>query len=218
MINQLKKLLFKIIYKVYLWSSKCSGESFLGSRSVEYPFAIEELRKAKICEGSKILLVGCAGDPLSTILPALGYETYGIDLKHVAIKYPNFHFVKGDIRKTTFPDDYFDAVIAISTIEHVGVLEGDRDGDRKAMREISRIVKQGGIVIVTCPLAFKSKITRYERVYDLKSLDSLLNGLVIMNKRLFKKDTSGYWMECMASELSTNDEAVCLISAVKGKV
>lgn len=84
MLKLIGRPIFKVIYKVYLWLSKYSNESYLGSRSVEYPFVIEELRKSAIPKGSKVLVVGCAGDPLSTILPALGYETYGLDVKHVA--------------------------------------------------------------------------------------------------------------------------------------
>jgi hypothetical protein len=57
-------------------------------------------------------------------------------VKHVAIKYPNFYFVKRNIRKTDLPNGYFDAVVAVSTIEHIGVLENDQEGDKKAINEI----------------------------------------------------------------------------------
>src|SRR3990170_2289225 len=100
--NLVKRFLFRAIYKIYLWSSECSGESYLGSRLVEYPFVIENL--SKLAQGSKVLLVGCAGDSLTTILCALGYETCGLDKKFVPLKYLGFKFVQGDIRRTTFPD------------------------------------------------------------------------------------------------------------------
>jgi len=190
MIKLIKRLLFRAIYKVYLWSSKCSNESFLGSRSVEYPFVIEELMKNSIPKNSKVLLAGCAGDPLSTILPALGYETYGLDVKHVAIKYPRFHFVRGDIRRTEFPNNYFDAVIAVSTIEHVGVMEGDYDGDRKAIREIVRILKPGGLCLVTCPITPKAKLTIYERIYGPASLESLFEDFIIKLENSSRRGTT----------------------------
>jgi len=214
MLQFIRGLLFKIIYKVYLWSSKYSSESFLGSRSIEYPFVIEELRKNSIHKDSKILLVGCAGDPLSTILPALEYETYGLDVKQVAINYPKFHFIRGDIRKTNFPDNYFDVVVAVSSLEHVGVLEGDNEGDKKAIKEIMRILKHGGLCLVTCPITFKAKLTTYERVYDLTSLENLFRGFTTKVMKIFK-EKNGYWVECSASELSNSSKSVCLISAVK---
>lgn len=77
-----RRLIFKVIYTVYLCSQNSTEKSFLGSRYVEYPFVIENL---SLPVNSKVLLVGCAGDPLSTILTTLGYKVYGLDLKHVAI-------------------------------------------------------------------------------------------------------------------------------------
>jgi ubiquinone/menaquinone biosynthesis C-methylase UbiE len=214
MLRLVKRLSFKLIYKVYLWSSSCSNESFLGSRSVEYPFVIEELRKGSIPEGSKVLLVGCAGDPLSTILPALGYEVYGLDVKQVAIKYPKFRFIRGDVRKTNFPDNYFDIAVAVSTIEHVGMLEGDYEGDKKAIEEIIRILRPGGLCIVTCPIAPRTKLTTYERVYDPAQLERLFKGFTTKVMRFFK-EKNGYWVECSSSELTSNEKSVCLISAIK---
>jgi len=214
----IKRLVFRLIYKVYLWSSSCSGESFLGSRSIEYPFVIEELRKSSIPEDSKVLLVGCAGDPLSTILPALGYETYGLDVKHVAIKYPKFHFIRGDIRKTEFPDNYFNVVVAVSTIEHVGMLEGDYEGDKKAIREMLRILKMNGILLMTLPIASTFRVSSTERVYDIRMLNSLLAELNIRYNLLFyKRDEDGYWNRCSSNELYTSNisEAVVLVKAVK---
>jgi SAM-dependent methyltransferase len=208
--RKVKKLIFKTIYKTYLWSASHSAESFLGVRSVEYPFVIEELRENLISSTGKILLVGCAGDPLCTILPALGYETVGLDKKYVAIKYTKFCFVRDDIRKTAFPDEYFDAVVAVSTIEHVGVLESDYDGDKKAMREISRVLKPEGLAIITVPIAPKSKIMKFERKYDLKSLRMLFKDFTIKNQKLFKKDKDGYWVPCSSEELPCDEEAVCL--------
>jgi SAM-dependent methyltransferase len=187
MLQFIRGFLFKIIYKVYLWSQKYSSESFMGSRSIEYPFVIEELTKNSIPKDSKILLVGCAGDPLSTILPALGYETYGLDVKHVSIKYPKFHFIRGDIRKTNFPDNHFDVAVAVSTIEHIGVLEGDRGGDKKAIEEIMRILKPGGLCLVTCPITSKAKLTTYERVYDPAQLESLFRGFTTKVMTFFKE-------------------------------
>lgn len=216
MTKHIMRFLFKIIYRTYLWSSSSSNESFLGSRSIEYPFVIEEIKKNSIPEGSKVLVVGCAGDPLSTILPALGYKTYGIDVKHVAIRYSNFHFIIGDIRKTEFPKEYFDVLVAISTIEHIGVLDGDLEGDRKAMEEMKRILKQSGIILITVPVASKFKVKSFERIYDVTSLNSLLKGLKVLEIRFYQRNEEGYWIECPNKSLiDSNSPAVALISAIK---
>ncbi len=61
---------------------------------------------------------------LSTILPALGYEIAGLDIKFLPTSGPQFQFVQEDIRRTTFPDEHFDAIVAVSTIERVARLSG----------------------------------------------------------------------------------------------
>lgn len=55
-------------------------------------------------------------------------------------------------RNIGFPNNFFDAVIAVSTIKHVGIF----DGDKKAVAEIKRILKPNGIFVVTLPSAKKS--------------------------------------------------------------
>ena len=174
-----RKSVFKIIYTIYLWSVTSAEKRFRSSRYVEYPFVIENL---SLPVNSKVLLVGCAGDPLSTILTTLGYKVFGFDIKHVTIKYPNFKFIKGDIRNTKFLSNYFDAVVAVSTIEHVGLMNTDYEGDQKALKEIRRILKPNGIFLFTAPVVTKALMTESTRYYDITSLNSLLENL------MFKKD------------------------------
>jgi SAM-dependent methyltransferase len=176
-LDTVKRSIFKVIYKLYLWSAKSSDESFLGSRYIEYPYVIKQIIKL-IPRGSKVLLIGCAGDPLSTILPSLGFKVIGIDLKNVNIRYPDFEFVLADIRKTMFPDSYFDAAVAVSVIEHVGLLEGDIKGDQGAFEELKRILKPEGLLILTVPCSEKERIEFgrvTQRIYTKEGLKTSLN-------------------------------------------
>ena len=65
-----------------------------------------------------------------------------------------------DIRKTTFPDNFFDMVLCLSTLEHIGrdvsrytqtAGEFRQDGDLEALREIVRITKDRGKIVLTVP-------------------------------------------------------------------
>jgi len=65
-----------------------------------------------------------------------------------------------DIRKTTFPDNFFDMVFCLSTLEHIGrdvsrythaAGEIQHDGDLEALREIVRITKNQGKIVLTVP-------------------------------------------------------------------
>ena len=51
----------------------------------------------------------------------------------------NFRAEIHDVRGLTYPDDYFDRVSAISTLEHI-----PNGGDSIAIKEMSRVLKKGG--------------------------------------------------------------------------
>lgn len=83
----------------------------------------------------------------SNVLPALfayGYRNlYGINLSFTeeARRGP-IRYLPGDITRTIFADDFFDAVACMSVIEHGVPLEG-------YFREMYRVLKPGGLLITS---------------------------------------------------------------------
>lgn len=67
---------------------------------------------------------------------ALICETYGIK---------NYDLSTQSIEHTNFPNEYFDAVVAVSLLEFVPDLQ-------KALSEIKRILKNDGVFITICPM------------------------------------------------------------------
>jgi SAM-dependent methyltransferase len=193
--KRLRKNLLRILYKAYLWSfaeSKATGIFEVSERIVEYPFAIENT--VELPKGSKIAVFGCHGDLSTTILSCLGYEISGVDVKPFPLQYENFHFYQDDIRRTRFANAIFDAVIAISTIEHVGIFDGDDDGDKKAIAEMIRILKPFGICVITVPFAnAHTIIPMYQRVYDKRTLTTLLGALQIEKIKVYARKEGGLW-------------------------
>jgi len=61
-------------------------------------------------------------------------------------EYPDSPWLYGDIVKLDFPNEYFDKVIAVHVIEHISMNDGN-----KAIGEMFRVLKKGGIVEIETP-------------------------------------------------------------------
>lgn len=130
----------------------------LHSRCIEYPFAASRIGNAK-----EILDVGTAQADANWIawLESLPVEVYATDFD--AMKEPLDHIVfhKADVRNLPFQDSTFDKVLAVSVVEHIGLVQcqarslevprASDEGDLEATRELARVLKPGGQLIMTLP-------------------------------------------------------------------
>jgi SAM-dependent methyltransferase len=221
-LNNLRQLLASVFPTLSTRIESLPSE--IPERMVEVPFVFRELA---ITEGT-VLDVGCTSpyNTLPLLLAEIGFDVYGLDVREFKVRHRNFKFVKGDIRKTNFPDSYFDRVLAISSIEHVGLAGRytavqDDHGDRRAILEITRILKQGGRLLMTVPFGRAKIVGSSHRVYDAATLSSLLSGLEVVKKEFYVKDRSGYWIECRENVAAsvdaspTREPAVCCLSLSK---
>ena len=155
----------------------------------------------------RILDVGCHGSKLPIELASLGYEVWGIDVEDYPLEHPNFAFVQGDICQTPFPDDFFDCVTLVSTLEHIGLGRYKdplySDGDKKAIDEIHRILNAGGKTIVTVPFGKRAVVYRKEvplhRVYDFPRLTEIFCKFKVEKIEYLVK-TEGNWFKATLSE------------------
>lgn len=157
---------------------------FLDERVVEYPWLISRLNKL----AGKVLDAGSA----------LNHEYI---LQHEKIKRKELCIVTlepeqncywnkkvsylfHDIRELPFIDDYFDEVISISTLEHIGMDNTLYSSDEAysehkiysfldAITELKRVVKPGGKVYVTVPYGIYTNFSWYQQ-FDRNLIDKLI--------------------------------------------
>lgn len=135
------------------------------SRCIEYPFAASHINDAKT-----ILDVGSAkADKLWTSwLDSLNIDVYATDYDELTHPVHNIKFHKSDIRYLDFKPDTFDKIIAVSVIEHIGLNnpqvlskekpQTDESGDILAFKELLRVLRPGGEVIMTFPLGVRDEL------------------------------------------------------------
>jgi SAM-dependent methyltransferase len=185
----------KMAYRFVDMDAEGGGQD---ARVIEYAFAISKL--VGMHKG-KVLDVGCtdSGNILPLLLTSLGWDVYGIDNREYKFQHPNFHFSHCDIRKSPFPNRFFDYVCAISTVEHIGlkgrygVTEDELSGDREAIAEIGRIIAPDGTLLMTIPFGIKRLVRPIERVYDTAMLDNLLSGWKRREERYYVQE-KGLWL------------------------
>ncbi len=115
------------------------------------------LRKQRVLElfdkpGGKVLDVGCGSGVMVDDLLAQDCAFWGVDPSWQMINQcrkdfgsrRNAHFFVGGAEEIGFPDSYFDAVICMGVLERVG-------NNRAALRELLRVLKRDGTLIVTLP-------------------------------------------------------------------
>lgn len=158
------------------------GEAFwagTNERIFEKSFVLQSLAQLYDSNQITVLDVGAAESLLAYELASLSYSVTAIDIRPIALSHPNLKFVKTDICKPVLPASSFDCVIALSTLEHIGLgWYGDEQGetlDCEAVRQIYTLLKPSGSFILTVPYG-KKATTPVHRIYDREALNKLLAG------------------------------------------
>lgn len=190
---------------------------FITEAETERIVEIPEMLRSIPVKNAKILDVGCRYSLLPIQLASLGNEVYGIDIYAYKRRHPNFHFTKSDFLEAKFKRSFFDVVISLSTIEHIGLgFYGEKaniDGDRKAIEKIKSLSKRGGILLLTAPFG-KPRDSTWYRVYDKKRLLKLLDGFKIREMHIYRKNSDEFWVPVSLKEAETIDSSIFVSSTV----
>jgi len=149
-------------------------------RAAEFAYVWRQLRQPA---GARILDIGSPKDLAAMLACHRGYEVVATDILPAAVllsqRYGGAQGLDGrgpgrvhselqDARALAYADDSFDAAYSVSVLEHI-----PDQGDSAAIRELMRVVRPGGIVVVTVPYDQRYRETFVEGpVYERKPLGS----------------------------------------------
>lgn len=103
--------------------------------------------------GSSLKTIGIISQYIPTLM---------VDIRPPKVRLPNLYFIKGDILRLPFKDRSLESVSSLCVVEHIGLGRyGDKInpfGSEKAIEELKRIVKIGGVLLISVPVDRKNKV------------------------------------------------------------
>ena len=176
-------------------------------RCLEDPLVFNNLR---LEHGLALLDIGSSNTIFPLFVCSKGIEVWATDIDARVVKLredaeklriTNFRAEIQDVRGLTYSDDYFDRISAISTLEHI-----PNDGDSVAVKGMSRVLKRGGVMVITVPYgSFEEErqrgVSYFQRVYDKEDIYERLiepSGLDVVKIEYFgetKYNFTKYWQK-----------------------
>jgi SAM-dependent methyltransferase len=183
------------------------GTVRLGSvneRIVEHPYVLRAT--AGLARGSRVLDVGAAESTLALSLAGLGFAVVALDPRGYPLAHPNLR------PETTALEDWetdqrFDAVLCVSTIEHLGVGEYGESrqpsgADERALAKMLELLEPDGMLALTAPLGGEG--------YERERLEELLADWKIDDFTVAEQSAPAQWS---VGERGSAEAAVALVTA-----
>jgi len=129
-------------------------------RYIEYGFVLDSLQdiiSPLMNRHNKFVLdVGSGYSILPSFLKMIGFQVCAVEISKMALKFQHdrgVQVVRASGEKLPFRPKVCDVVMSISVIEHI-----PGDGDIAAVVEMSKQLKDGGLMIISLPFGEKSKV------------------------------------------------------------
>ena len=125
---------------------------------------------------TSVLDIGISSGTNLKMLKELGCERiFGVDISTEAVSICNkhgFNAVLGSVENLPFDDNSFDIILATDVLEHL-------DDEAVALEEISRVLKEDGIVLFTVPAfqvlwGHQDIVAHHKRRYTLKAFTKII--------------------------------------------
>ena len=194
-------------------------------REVEIPFVLDNMPEPP----AKLLDVSCSYSTFLLEMDKLGFDAWGIDILDYGVPYSKF--IKADARNIPFKNNSFDVITCISALEHYGLVETpyhsdtvyDSEAPFTAMKEMARVIKDDGIIILTLPFGYcESGLLKWIKFYNSNGIKQLIDSA---NLKIFKKQIkaciNNLWEDISEKEgekILTTDKVNCNISMILKKI
>lgn len=127
----------------------------------------------------KILDIGCGSYPY--FLTNTDFkEKYGLDPSLNNLKIKDLNLKKLDVTKQKLPfkDNYFDVITMLAVFEHI-----DNDKLNSVLKEINRVLKDKGLLIITTPSPWSDKVLHRMAILGLISSEEIHEHKTHYSKR-----------------------------------
>lgn len=188
---------------------KFRGNSWyvVNERLIEIPFVTSLIPPDKLF---RILDFGCTRNWLALSLASMGHDVWGVDFRDYPFEHPRFRFFQGNITDLSLSN--LDYVIALSTLEHVGLGAYNETPDDdlldQVLKKILELLVSGGKLILTVPVG-KPSIDSFERSFSPEDIDGLLEraGFEKELVRYYRRHSENIWQHCSLNEIRSVDNS-----------
>jgi SAM-dependent methyltransferase len=111
-----------------------------------------------------------------------------IDIRPIELELPNLFFKKGSILKLPFEDNSIETLSSLCVVEHIGLGRYgdpiDASGSKKAIEELKRVLKFGGINLFSVPVDKEYKIYfNAHRAFTREYILELFEGFEVLDEK-----------------------------------
>jgi SAM-dependent methyltransferase len=111
-----------------------------------------------------------------------------IDIRPLPVSLPGFNFIEGSILKLPFEDGSIESLSSLCVVEHIGLGRYgdaiDAFGSEKAIKEIQRVVKAGGTIVMSLPVDTNNTVYfNAHRAFTREYVLHLFDGFEVVEER-----------------------------------